>query len=162
MAPTSDPRHPLNVVFCFDDYFWAPAYAAMRSVAIATPRRADLTFHLCHWQLRPEHRTDLDRIVAEFGARVNHYALETDPAVATRLAGLPATRAFPPFVYARLMLDRILPPRVTRSARTGPGTSSSATPTGGSPRRRSPASTRRRWSASRRRSGRRRCGRATR
>jgi lipopolysaccharide biosynthesis glycosyltransferase len=86
----------------------------MRSVAISTTRRSDLTFHLCHWQLQPEHRNDLDGIVGEFGARVNHYAHETDPAVATRLASLPATRAFPPIVYARLMLDKILPPRVTR------------------------------------------------
>lgn len=105
---------PLNVVLCFDDLFWAPAYATMRSVCISTTRRADLVFHLCHWRLRPEHKADLDAIVAEFGARVLHYPLETDPKIAVRLASLPATRAFPPIVYARLLLDKLLPPRVTR------------------------------------------------
>lgn len=104
----------LHVVLCFDDYFWAPAYATVRSVAISTRRRADLVFHLYEWEVSAEHRTDLDAISSEFGAQVVHHALEQDAHVVAMLERLPGTRAFPPVVYARLLLDRLLPPEVTR------------------------------------------------
>jgi len=96
----------------FDDYFWAPAYATMRSVCLSTRRRQDVVFHLYHWRFA--HRADLDAIALEFGATVHHQALDADPAVASTLAGLPRTRDFPPVVYARLLLDRLLPPEVER------------------------------------------------
>ncbi|MCB1020944.1 MAG: hypothetical protein KDC27_13510 [Acidobacteria bacterium] len=104
----------LDIVLCFDDYFWAPAYATMRSVAISTRRRADLVFHLVHWKLAPEHRADLDAITQEFGARLLDYPLEAHTAITAELDELPGTRSFPPIVYARLLLDRLLPPEVGR------------------------------------------------
>jgi lipopolysaccharide biosynthesis glycosyltransferase len=105
---------PLDVTLTFDDYFWAPAYATMRSVCLSTRRRADLVFHLFHWRLTIEHRADLDAIATEFGATVRHCALETAPAARALLDSLPGTRDFPPVVYARLLLDQLLPPEVSR------------------------------------------------
>jgi lipopolysaccharide biosynthesis glycosyltransferase len=105
---------PLDIALTFDDYFWAPAYATMRSVALTTRRRADLVFHLFHWRLTAEHGKVLDGIAAEFGATLRHYPLDADAGVAALMAELPGTRDFPPVVYARLLLDRLLPPEVER------------------------------------------------
>jgi len=104
----------LHVALAFDDGFWAPAYAAARSVCIATTRRADLVFHLLEWQVSAAHRAELDGLVAEYGAQVVHYPLEGDPTLRDLTAALPRSRAFPPIVYGRLLLDRLLPPEVER------------------------------------------------
>ncbi|MDR3475600.1 MAG: glycosyltransferase [Devosia sp.] len=104
----------LHVALTFDDTFWGPAYATMRSVCLTTRRRTDLVFHLFHWQLASEHRADFDRIATEFGATVKSYALDGDPGIRALIASLPGTRDFPPVVYARLLLDRLLPPEVER------------------------------------------------
>ena len=105
---------PLHVTLTFDDYFWAPAYATMRSVCLTTRRRGDLVFHLFHLGLLPEHRADLDAIATEFGATIRHRPLEQETTVAAFLKTLPGTRDFPPVVYARLLLDQLLPPEVER------------------------------------------------
>jgi lipopolysaccharide biosynthesis glycosyltransferase len=105
---------PLHVTLTFDDGFWGPAYATMRSVCLSTTRRPDLIFHLFHLGLRPEHRADLDAVASEFGAAVLHRPLEAEPEVAAFLNSLPGTRDFPPIVYARLLLDRLLPPDIGR------------------------------------------------
>jgi lipopolysaccharide biosynthesis glycosyltransferase len=105
---------PLHVALTLDDTFWGPAYATMRSVCLTTRRRADLVFHLFHWQLTPEHRTDLESIATEFGATVTSYALDGDPGIRALIESLPGTRDMPPVVYARLLLDRLLPPEVDR------------------------------------------------
>jgi lipopolysaccharide biosynthesis glycosyltransferase len=105
---------PLDIALTFDDYFWAPAYATMRSVALTTRRRADLVFHLFHWRLSAEHVRDLDVIATEFGASIRHYPLDADPDVARLITSLPGTRSFPPVVYARLLLDRLLPAEIDR------------------------------------------------
>jgi len=105
---------PLHITLTFDDYFWAPAYATMRSVSISTTRRQDLVFHLFGWKLGAEHRRIIESIATEFGAAVKLTALDADPDLASFLASLPGTRDFPPVVYARLLLDRLLPPEVER------------------------------------------------
>jgi lipopolysaccharide biosynthesis glycosyltransferase len=105
---------PLHVALAFDDFFWAPAYATMRSVCLTTRRRADLRFHLLHWQLAPEHRGDLDAVAAEFGVSLRHYPLDADPEARALIESLPHRPGFPPMVYARLLLDRLLPPEVGR------------------------------------------------
>ena len=58
---------PIHIALTFDDNFWAPAYALMRSVCLFTRRRRDLVFHLCHRTLLPAHQTDLEGIAEEFG-----------------------------------------------------------------------------------------------
>lgn len=105
---------PLHLALTFDDYFWAPAYATMRSVCISTTRRNDLVFHLFTWQLLPEHEADFHSIAKEFGATIRHYPLDANPVVAPFLNSLPGTKSFPPVVYARLLLDQLLPPEVER------------------------------------------------
>src|ERR1700710_1278284 len=105
---------PLHVTLTFDDYFWAPAYATMRSVCLSTTRRKAVVFHLFHWKLLPEHAADFDAIAAEFGATVVSHALDTEPKVRALLDTLPSTRDFPPVVYARLLLDQLLPSEVDR------------------------------------------------
>jgi len=105
---------PLHIALAFDDRFWAPAYATMRSVCLATRRRNDLVFHLFHWRLRPDHAADFDVIAAEFGATIRHTPLDQDSRVSSLIESLPGTRDFPPVVYARLLLDELLPPEIER------------------------------------------------
>lgn len=104
----------IHIALTFDDDFWAPAYAVMRSVCLATRRRSNLVFHLCHIGLHIDHRRDLEKIMEEFGARLYFYDIEADRAVNDAIAGLPATAQFPPVVYARLLIDRLLPPATRR------------------------------------------------
>lgn len=104
----------LHVALTFDDYFWAPAYATMRSVCLATRRRRDLVFHLFHWRLADAHYGELDAIATEFGATLIHYALDADPRIADLLPTLPGGRGFPPVIYARLLLADLLPPEIER------------------------------------------------
>ena len=105
---------PLHVALAFDDHFWAPAYATVRSVCLTTRRRTDLVFHLFHWHLAPEHAEDFEAITSEFGATIHHRPLDAEPSVRELIESLPGTRAFPPVVYARLLLDELLPPEIDR------------------------------------------------
>jgi len=105
---------PLHIALAFDDRFWAPAYATMRSVCISTRRRSDLVFHLFHWKLDLAHADVFASIADEFGATVIHRALEDEPGLRDLIDGLPRTRDFPPIVYARLLLDELLPPPIER------------------------------------------------
>ncbi|QYO77054.1 glycosyltransferase family 8 protein [Devosia salina] len=104
----------LHIALTFDDNFWAPAYTVMRSICLSTHRRADLVFHLLHMPLSAEHRADLERIGAEFGASLRFYPLADMPAFETLVAGLPQHGRWPKVVYARLMLADLLPPDVPR------------------------------------------------
>ncbi len=104
----------LHIALTFDDNFWAPAYAVMRSICISTSRRSDLVFHLLHMPLSAEHRADLERIGTEFGAGLRFYALAEMPQFETLVAGLPQRGRWPKVVYARLMLADLLPPEVER------------------------------------------------
>ena len=105
---------PLHIALAFDDRFWAPAYATMRSVCLSTRRRTDLVFHLFHWHLTPEHAADFDLVATEFGVTILHTPLDRDSRANGLIASLPGTRDFPPVVYARLLLDELLPPEIDR------------------------------------------------
>ncbi len=105
---------PIHILLCFDNNFWAPAYALMRGIAIATHRRSDLEFHLCHTGLSTEHRADLDRIVGEFGCRQHYYDLreiEEFNRVGTKGR---YWKRLTHIIYARLMFDRFLPADIDR------------------------------------------------
>jgi lipopolysaccharide biosynthesis glycosyltransferase len=102
------------VVLTFNDRYWALAYTVMRSVCLTTTRRRDVVFHLCHTALRPDHAATLETIADEFGARLRHCDPDADPAFREVVGELPATLRFPRIVYARLLLDRLLPPEVSR------------------------------------------------
>ncbi|MBU1174797.1 MAG: glycosyltransferase family 8 protein [Alphaproteobacteria bacterium] len=105
---------PIHVVLCFDDNFWAPAYAVMRSICIASKRRPDLNFHLCHPGLAAGHIADLGRIGEEYGASVHYYDLRENEVF--RRVGLKARYSdrLTHVIYARLMVDHILPGEVKR------------------------------------------------
>lgn len=107
---------PLHIALTFDDNFWAPAVAAIRSTCLSTTRRTDLVFHLVHQGLSAEHRADLEAAAAPFGAAIRHYPLEDHDFLAPRLAQLPksGTPRWTSIVYARLFIQDVLPPDVDR------------------------------------------------
>ncbi len=98
----------------FNDRYWALAYTVMRSICLSTTRRRQVVFHLCHTALQPQHAAVLEEIPTEFGANLAHYDPTANPAFTGLVASLPATDRFPPIVYARLLLDRLLPPGIER------------------------------------------------
>lgn len=105
---------PIHIALSFTDNYWALAYAVMRSACLTTTRRRDLHFHLCHKDLTQEHRAKLDAIATEFGASLHHYEPFADQGFADLVKTLPASKRFPPIVYTRLLLDRLLPAEVER------------------------------------------------
>ena len=107
---------PIHIALTFDDGFWAPAYATMRSVALSSERPGDLVFHLLHKQLSAAHRAVLDDIPAEFpGIRLTDHPIDTDPHFAAMKAGFVFKyRRLNDMVLARLIFDRLLPSEVAR------------------------------------------------
>jgi lipopolysaccharide biosynthesis glycosyltransferase len=104
----------IHVALAFDDKFWAPAYAVMRSICLNTTRRGDLVFHLCEDGLADDHRAVLEEIVVEFGARLNIIALAEDADFNAICRSLPIPRRLHSVIYARMLLDRLLPADVAR------------------------------------------------
>jgi lipopolysaccharide biosynthesis glycosyltransferase len=104
----------LHIALTFDDNFWAPAYALMRSICISTKRRQDLVFHLLHLPLSAAHRADLDKITAEFGAALRYYDMAGMPQFDAFVARLPQGGRWPKIVYARMLLPQLLPAEVER------------------------------------------------
>jgi lipopolysaccharide biosynthesis glycosyltransferase len=104
----------IHIVLTFDDNFWAPAYAVMRSICLFTKRRGDLVFHLCHRTLSPEHRRDLEAIAAEFGARQVWYDLDRSELFADIARRMPYNKRLTNIVYARLIIDQLVDPSIER------------------------------------------------
>jgi lipopolysaccharide biosynthesis glycosyltransferase len=98
----------LHVTLAFDVNFWAPAYAVMRSVCLTSARRGELVFHLCEYRVSDAHRQALDAIAEEFGARIEHIALESHAAFNAIRERLPVPRRLHPVIYARLLLPAVL------------------------------------------------------
>ena len=108
------PGSPIHIVLTFDDNYWAPAYAVMRSICLFTHRRGDLVFHLFQRGVSTAHQADLDAIATEFGARLVRYDLDTTTAFAGIADRVKTSRRLSNVVYARLLIDRLLPPQVER------------------------------------------------
>jgi len=104
----------MHVALTFNDRYWALAYTVMRSICLTTTRRKDLVFHLCHTALGPDHAAVLNRITEEFGAPLLHYDPEQNAVFADLVATLRKSERFPSIVYARLVLDKLLPADVDR------------------------------------------------
>jgi len=104
----------IHVALTFDDNFWAPAYATMRSICIASHRRADLVFHLCHRPLTDENVADLRKIETEYGATLTWYDLENDERFNQVTGKARYHKRTTNIIYARLMLHEILPAEITR------------------------------------------------
>lgn len=109
-----DTRRAIHIVLAFDENYWAPAYATMRSVCLRTHRKADLVFHLLARGLTATQTADIERIPEEFGATLRWYDLDTSPAFAQHVDRLPSNRRFSSVVFARLMIDRLLDPAIER------------------------------------------------
>lgn len=105
---------PIHIVLAFDDNFWAPAYTVMRSICLSTHRRGDVVFHLLHMPITDEHRRDLDGITREFGATLRWYQLEKSDLFDFFVANLPASARWPKVVYARLLMEDLLPEDIER------------------------------------------------
>jgi lipopolysaccharide biosynthesis glycosyltransferase len=105
---------PIHIALTFDDNFWAPAFAVIRSTSLSTKRRKDLVFHLGVHGLSPEHKADIDAIAVEHGPTLIYYDLAENTEFLRICGPLRASKRFPPVSYARLVLDRILPAGIER------------------------------------------------
>jgi lipopolysaccharide biosynthesis glycosyltransferase len=104
----------MHIALTFDDNFWAPAFATMRSVCLFARKREDLVFHLCHRTLSDEHRADLDRIREEFPVELRWYDLDKSEMFRDIAARMPENKRLSNIVYARLIIDRLVRPDVER------------------------------------------------
>ncbi|WP_417583246.1 glycosyltransferase family 8 protein [Pelagibacterium sp.] len=104
----------IHIALTFDDSFWAPAYATMRSICLATSQRNNLVFHICHRPLSTAHRADLMEIETEFGATLCFYDLTTTPEFLAISGRVPQSKRLTDIVYARFVMDRFLPETVER------------------------------------------------
>lgn len=104
----------IHIALTFDDNFWAPAYATMRSVALFTRRRSDLVFHLCHRTLTDAHRADLAAIAEEFPVQLRWYDLDQSDLFQDVARRMPENKRLSNIVYARLMIDKLVGPDVER------------------------------------------------
>lgn len=107
-------ERPIHIALTFDDNYWAPAYATMRSICLSTKRRTDLVFHLCHRSLSTAHRQDLEKIGSEFGASLRYYDIDQLSLFTDVAARAPLNQRLSNIVYARLLFDRFLPQDIAR------------------------------------------------
>lgn len=105
---------PLHIALSFDDRFWAPAFAVMRAIALSSPEPETLNFHLFHIGLAPRHLDLLNVLANQFPLRITHVDLKTAPAYLEFVRDLPIARPFTPVIYARLLLDALLPATIER------------------------------------------------
>jgi lipopolysaccharide biosynthesis glycosyltransferase len=106
----------IELVLAFDDNFWAPAYATMRSVCLTSARPADLRFHVLHSGLTAANRAVIESIGTDYGARLHFVDLDAGAALSDRIAAFPPIRMkrFRPIIYARLLLGELLDPAIER------------------------------------------------
>ncbi len=104
----------IHVALAFDNNFWAPAYAVMRSICFHTREHERVEFHLCEYNVSDRHRADLDRISEEFGAKVHHYDVLKLDSFRQAEAILPARGNLHSVIYARMLLDHFVPKTLKR------------------------------------------------
>ena len=106
----------IDIAMAFDDGFWAPAYAAMRSVCLTSRRPEALCFHIFHPGLAEDHLAVLRTLAAEHGARLDFTDLGQSDLLSARVAAFPHIRMkrFRPIIYARLFLGELLDPGLER------------------------------------------------
>lgn len=107
---------PVEIAMAFDDGFWAPTYATMRSACLTTHHPERLRFHLLHRTLTAPHRAAIETIATDYGATLNFIDLDALDILKTRIAGFPkiALRRLNPIVYARLFLGELLDPAISK------------------------------------------------
>lgn len=106
----------IEIVMAFDDAFWAPTYATMRSICLTTPHPERLRFHLLHRTLTPEHHAAIAGIGRDYGAQLDFIDIDARGILTDRIAAFPKIklRRLNPIVYARLFLGDLLDPDIAR------------------------------------------------
>jgi lipopolysaccharide biosynthesis glycosyltransferase len=106
----------IDIALTFDDNFWAPAYASIRSVCVSTHHPEQLRFHLLQSGLTAEHRAAIETVATDYGATLNFVDLDATEILGERIAQFPQIRLrrLRPIVYARLFLGELLPPDISR------------------------------------------------
>ncbi|KKC37726.1 hypothetical protein WH87_08400 [Devosia epidermidihirudinis] len=115
-APSLGKADSIEIALTFDDGFWAPCYATMRSVCLTTHNPRQIRFHLLHRMLTPEHRAALESIGTEYGATMNFIDIDARALLDERIASLPKIRMrrFSKVIYARLFLADLLDKDIER------------------------------------------------
>ena len=105
-----------DIVLTFDDNFWGPAYATMRSLCLTSADPSALRFHVLHAGLAPDNRAAIASIATEHGAVVELTDLSQSGILDQEIAAFPRLRMkrFSPIIYARLFLGRLLPEGIGR------------------------------------------------
>lgn len=111
-----DGADTIEIALTFDDGFWAPCYATMRSICLTTHHPERLRFHLLHQQLTAPHREALQSIHRDYGAQLNFIDLDAANVLNERIAGFPRLRLrrFSKVIYARLFLADLIDPQIER------------------------------------------------
>lgn len=106
----------IEIAMAFDDAFWAPTYATMRSICLTTQQPQQLRFHLLHRTLTPEHQDAIAGIARDYGATLNFIDIDALKILDQRIAAFPRIklRRLNPIVYARLFLADLLDPAIER------------------------------------------------
>lgn len=106
----------IEIAMAFDDAFWAPTYATMRSICLTTHHPERLRFHLLHRPLTPEHLDAIAGIARDYGAELNFIDIDARNILSDRIAAFPRIklRRLNPIVYARLFLGDLLDPSIER------------------------------------------------
>lgn len=104
----------LHIAHTFDDRYWAPAYATMRSICLSTRRRKDITFHLLHGTLEAGHKASLLRIEEEFGAKLEFCDVYQNALFKDLMANVSEDSRMPNICYARLLFAELIDPSVAR------------------------------------------------
>lgn len=105
---------PINIVLTFDDRYWAPAYALMRSVCLFTFRRKEVRFHLFHRPISPSHWAWLQKINTEFGAELISYDIDANQTFTSIAKRARYNERLSNIVYARVLFDELLPKDIDR------------------------------------------------
>jgi lipopolysaccharide biosynthesis glycosyltransferase len=106
----------IEIAMAFDDAFWAPTYATMRSICLTTHHPERLRFHLLHRALTPEHHDAIASIGRDYGAALDFIDIDARNILSDRIAAFPRIklRRLNPIVYARLFLGDLLDPAIER------------------------------------------------
>ncbi len=104
----------IHIALAFDEKFWPPAYATMRSVCLASHKRKDLVFHLCYPGLSEEGIKWLEKISKEFGSQIVHHNIKDNEDYQYFAKRLPYTKHISSVAYARMILDKIIDKKIKR------------------------------------------------
>ncbi len=104
----------IHIALCFDEKFYPPAYATMRSVCLTTHQRKNLIFHLCYPGLSQNGKIVLEEISKEFGAKIIHYDISNNKDYQYFANSLPYTSHISSVAYARMIFDKIIDKKVKK------------------------------------------------